>query len=51
MWRNKKPQESQSHMEEVEQSWRINTNQFKTFYNITVIKTEWYLQKKSHKDQ
>ena len=45
-----KTQESQSHMEEVEQSWRINTNQFKTFY-ITVIKTEWYLQKKSHKDQ
>ena len=45
VWKHKRPQNSQSTLEEEEWSWRSQPPDFRLYYKATVIKTVWYRHK------
>ena len=51
VWKHKRPQNSQSTLEEEEWSWRSQPPDFRLYYKATVIKTVWYWNKTRNIDQ
>ena len=51
VWKHKRPQNSQSTLEEEEWSWRSQPPDFRLYYKATVIKTVWYWHKNRNIDQ
>ena len=48
--KHKRPQNSQSTLEEEEWSWRSQPPDFRLYYKATVIKTVWYWHKNRNLD-